>query len=185
MQPVLTTHPRAIVVAAQSLLYISLFTTLLAALLAVFGKQWVMYYEAAGSRGTIEQRGLERQRKLDSLHRWNFDMLLQTFPLLLQLALFLFSAGLSIYVSLDCPPYNCRYCDVVDVLRIRRIHLSTRICRSLSRFSVSKSACTPRPSDNPNHARERNYQDYSAILWTDMDSSVSSFVTSEPCSGGE
>ncbi|KAJ7850659.1 hypothetical protein B0H14DRAFT_3137597 [Mycena olivaceomarginata] len=52
---------------AQSLLYISLGSTLLAALLAVLGKQWLMYYSAAGERGTIETRGLERQRKLDGL----------------------------------------------------------------------------------------------------------------------
>ncbi|KAJ7917899.1 hypothetical protein B0H13DRAFT_2657661 [Mycena leptocephala] len=45
-------------VAVLSLLYISLFTTLLATLLAVLGKQWIMYYQAAGSRGTIEERGL-------------------------------------------------------------------------------------------------------------------------------
>ncbi|KAJ6589419.1 hypothetical protein B0H19DRAFT_237042, partial [Mycena capillaripes] len=32
-----------VLIAVQSLLYISLFTTLLAALLAVLGKQWVMY----------------------------------------------------------------------------------------------------------------------------------------------
>ncbi|KAJ6589357.1 hypothetical protein B0H19DRAFT_877678, partial [Mycena capillaripes] len=95
------THPQnppAIIVVVQSLLYISLFTTLLAALLAVLGKQWVMYYEAAGSRGSIEQRGLDRQRKLDGLRQWKFDVVLEMFPLLLQLALLLFSTGLSIYL---------------------------------------------------------------------------------------
>ncbi|KAJ6589416.1 hypothetical protein B0H19DRAFT_850034, partial [Mycena capillaripes] len=87
-----------VLVAVQSLLYISLFTTLLAALLAVLGKQWVMYYQAAGSRGTIEQRGLERQRKFDGLRKWKFDAVLQMFPLLLQLALLLFSSALSLYL---------------------------------------------------------------------------------------
>ncbi|KAJ6589414.1 hypothetical protein B0H19DRAFT_922767, partial [Mycena capillaripes] len=72
--------PLIILVAVQSLLYISLFTTLLAAFLAVLGKQWIMHYQAAGSRGTIEQRGLERQRKLDGLRRWKFDAVLQMFP---------------------------------------------------------------------------------------------------------
>ncbi|KAF7360653.1 hypothetical protein MVEN_00797000 [Mycena venus] len=97
IQPELANH-RPIIIVAQTLLYISLFTALLAALLAVLGKQWVMYYEAAGSRGTLEQRGLERQRKFDGLRRWKFDAVLQSFPLLLQLALFLFSTGLSIYL---------------------------------------------------------------------------------------
>ncbi|KAJ6490134.1 hypothetical protein C8R45DRAFT_929432 [Mycena sanguinolenta] len=47
----------------QSLLYISLGSTLLASLLAVLGKQWLMYYSAADERGTIEARGLALQRK--------------------------------------------------------------------------------------------------------------------------
>ncbi|KAJ7353708.1 hypothetical protein DFH08DRAFT_956749 [Mycena albidolilacea] len=89
IQPLLPSPAPIIMVAVLSLLYISLFTTLLAALLAVLGKQWVMYYQAAGSRGTIEQRGLERQRKLDGLRKWKFDTVLQAFPLLLQLALLL------------------------------------------------------------------------------------------------
>ncbi|KAJ6482021.1 hypothetical protein DFH09DRAFT_1463649 [Mycena vulgaris] len=100
IEPQLMTNSGAatIIVVVQSLLYTSLFTTLLAALLAVLGKQWIMHYEAAGSRGTIEQRGLERQRKLDGLHKWKFDTALQTFPLLLQLALLLFATALSVYL---------------------------------------------------------------------------------------
>jgi hypothetical protein len=80
------------------MLYISLFTTLLAALLAVLSKQWIMYYLASGSRGTIEERGLERQRKLDGLVKWKFDAVLQMFPLLLQLSLLLFASSLSVYL---------------------------------------------------------------------------------------
>ncbi|KAJ7701693.1 hypothetical protein B0H16DRAFT_1640609 [Mycena metata] len=80
------------------MLYISLFTTLLAALLAVLGKQWIMYYSAAGSRGTVEERGLERQRKLDGLVKWKFDTVLQMFPLLLQLALLLFATSISVFL---------------------------------------------------------------------------------------
>ncbi|KAJ7873530.1 hypothetical protein B0H14DRAFT_2569744 [Mycena olivaceomarginata] len=63
------------IVTVKSLLYISLFTTMLAALLALLGKQWVMYYRAevplnsAGSNANM-------------------------FPLLLQLALLLFSVAL-------------------------------------------------------------------------------------------
>jgi hypothetical protein len=75
-----------------------LFTTLLAALLAVLGKQWIMYYQAAGSRGTIEERGLERQRKLDGLRKWKFDAVLQMFPVLLQLALLQFTSAISVYL---------------------------------------------------------------------------------------
>ncbi|KAJ7479718.1 hypothetical protein FB451DRAFT_1556572 [Mycena latifolia] len=100
IEPQLTTtsEPSRTIVVVQSLLYISLFTTLLAALLTVLGKQWIMHYQEAGSRGTIEERGLERQRKLDGLRKWKLESVLQMFPMLLQLALFLFSAALSIYL---------------------------------------------------------------------------------------
>jgi hypothetical protein len=57
-----------------------------------------MYYQAAGSRGTIEERGLERQRKLDGLRKWKFNTVLQMFPVLLQLALLLFASAISVYL---------------------------------------------------------------------------------------
>ncbi|KAF7348702.1 hypothetical protein MVEN_01389000 [Mycena venus] len=99
IQPEIRPHgTRLVVLVAQNLLYLSLFSTLLAALLAVLGKQWLMHYLSAGERGTIEARGLERQRKFDGLRKWKFDVVMQTFPLLLQIGLFLFSAALSIYL---------------------------------------------------------------------------------------
>ncbi|KAJ7019883.1 hypothetical protein C8F04DRAFT_1275788 [Mycena alexandri] len=98
IEPQLTTNPPKIIVIVQCMLYTSLFTTLLAALLAVLGKQWLMYYQAAGSRGTVEERGLERQRKLDGLVKWKFEAVLQAFPLLLQLALLLFASSISVYL---------------------------------------------------------------------------------------
>ncbi|KAJ7262536.1 hypothetical protein C8J57DRAFT_1719421 [Mycena rebaudengoi] len=87
------------IIIVQSLLYASLFSTLLAALLAVLGKQWLMHYDEAGSRGTLAERGLQRQRKHDGLQRWKFTIVMEMFPLLLQLALLLFSAALSVYLS--------------------------------------------------------------------------------------
>ncbi|KAJ7907947.1 hypothetical protein B0H13DRAFT_1517534, partial [Mycena leptocephala] len=92
------TRPSAIIVLAQSLLFFSLFSTLSVGLLAVLGKQWLMHYHSVGQRGTIEERGLERQRKFDGLRRWKFDMVMQIFPLLIQFALLLFGAALSIYL---------------------------------------------------------------------------------------
>ncbi|KAJ7733287.1 hypothetical protein B0H16DRAFT_163543 [Mycena metata] len=83
-------YPPTIIVIVQSMMYISLFAALLAALLAVLGKQWLVYYQAAGT-GTIEECGLKRQHKLDGLVQWKFEALLQGIPLLLQLALFLFT----------------------------------------------------------------------------------------------
>ncbi|KAK7031864.1 hypothetical protein R3P38DRAFT_3508074, partial [Favolaschia claudopus] len=98
IQPDFDLDPSLLSLIAQSLLYVSLGSTLLVALLAVLGKQWLMYYRAAGERGTIEARGLERQRKLDGQQKWKFELIMQAFPLLLQFGLFLFAAALSVYL---------------------------------------------------------------------------------------
>ncbi|KAJ7719284.1 hypothetical protein B0H16DRAFT_408107 [Mycena metata] len=98
IEPQLSKDPPKIIVIVQCLLYASLLTTLLAAFLAVLGKQWLMYYQAAGSRGTIQERGLERQHKFDGLVKWKFEAVLQAFPLLLQLALLLFTSSISLYL---------------------------------------------------------------------------------------
>jgi hypothetical protein len=66
--------------------------------LAVLGKQWLTYYLEAGRRGTLQERGLERQRKFDALRRWKFGIVVNMLPLLLQLALFVFTVALSIYL---------------------------------------------------------------------------------------
>ncbi|KAJ7870177.1 hypothetical protein B0H14DRAFT_2571430 [Mycena olivaceomarginata] len=53
-----------LLVIAQSLLYFSrLFSTLFAALLAVLGKQWLLYYNSGDEQGTVEERGLKRPAK--------------------------------------------------------------------------------------------------------------------------
>ncbi|KAF8145261.1 hypothetical protein K438DRAFT_1782096 [Mycena galopus ATCC 62051] len=43
-----STGPETIVAVAQCILYFSLFSTLLAALLAVLGKQWLLHYDSVG-----------------------------------------------------------------------------------------------------------------------------------------
>lgn len=90
--------PPTIIVWVEISLYISLFCTLLAALLSVLWKQWLTYYGAAGNKATIEQRGLERQRKLDGLWKWRFEFSMHLFPLILQFSLLLFATALSIYL---------------------------------------------------------------------------------------
>ncbi|KAJ7670383.1 hypothetical protein B0H17DRAFT_884774, partial [Mycena rosella] len=76
------TVPSIITVTVESFLYVSLFSTLLAALLVVLGKQWLLYYVAAGerARGTTEQRCLERQRKMDGMHKWKLEAVLNMHP---------------------------------------------------------------------------------------------------------
>ncbi|KAJ7181534.1 hypothetical protein C8R43DRAFT_1170481, partial [Mycena crocata] len=98
IQPELLSAPPTIIVVAQSFLYFSLFSTLGAALLAVLGKQWLLHYDSVGEKGTIEERGLERQRKFDGLRTWKFDVVMQMFPLLIQFSVLLFALALSIYL---------------------------------------------------------------------------------------
>ncbi|KAJ7124353.1 hypothetical protein C8R44DRAFT_619864, partial [Mycena epipterygia] len=75
------TGPPVTIVVVQSLLYTSLFSTLLVALIAVLGKQWLLYYTGAGETGTIQERGRDRQRKFEGLVRWKFDAFMKAFPL--------------------------------------------------------------------------------------------------------
>ncbi|KAF8205611.1 hypothetical protein K438DRAFT_516343 [Mycena galopus ATCC 62051] len=143
VQPELTSPPPAIVVLAQSLLYISLFTTLFAALLAVLGKQWITYYDAAGSRGSIEERGLERQRKLDGLRQWKFDVVCRVFPSFCS-SPFSYSQRRYPFI-VDSPSHTCHYCHVVDIVRIHYLYPSACICPSFYRLPVSNSPCFPSP----------------------------------------
>ncbi|OJA18514.1 hypothetical protein AZE42_12141 [Rhizopogon vesiculosus] len=80
----------------QTLAYASLSFSLLAAFGAVLGKQWLRFYklERCG-RGSLVERGKNRQQKLEGLEAWHFDAVLQMFPVLLQISLLLFGISLS------------------------------------------------------------------------------------------
>ncbi|KAG1746107.1 hypothetical protein EDB19DRAFT_1905983 [Suillus lakei] len=86
--------PSSLVIWIQSLIYASLCASLLAALGAVLGKQWLSNFKRFG-RGTIDARGRQRQMKLDGLRTWHFDSVLEFLPSLLQISLLLFGIALS------------------------------------------------------------------------------------------
>ena len=94
--PVWDGPPEEIIVAAN-LLYASLATSLLAAFVAMLGKQWVNRY-TRNKGGSIAERCGDRQRKLNGLHRWHFHGLMESLPVALQLALLLLGCGLSQYM---------------------------------------------------------------------------------------
>lgn len=79
----------------QTLSYASLAFSVLAAFGAVMGKQWLNSYKAARGRGSLEERGMQRQEKLDGLERWKLKTVLGAFLILLQISLFLFGLSLS------------------------------------------------------------------------------------------
>ena len=89
-----TTYPSS-TVWTQTLSYASLAFSVLAAFGAVMGKQWLNSYKASRGRGSLEERGMQRQEKLDGLKRWHLQTILGAFLILLQISLFLFGMSLS------------------------------------------------------------------------------------------
>jgi hypothetical protein len=82
----------------QTILYASLAASLLSALLAMLGKQWLNRYASTDVRGSAVERSQNRQRKLDGIIRWYFDSVLESLPLMLQVALLLLGCALSRYL---------------------------------------------------------------------------------------
>lgn len=80
----------------QSLAYASLSFSLLAAFGAVVSKQWLGHYSTGRYiRGSLEDRCRHRHRKLEGLEAWRFSVVLQVFPVLLQLSLLFFCISLA------------------------------------------------------------------------------------------
>ena len=86
------------VITAISILFTSLFVTLLVAFIAVLGKQWIHYYTRVSTWGNIVDRGRERQAKLLGLQKWGLQLILETLPVMLQFALLLFGIALPVYL---------------------------------------------------------------------------------------
>jgi len=95
--PVWTGPPRTIVL-VEAILYASLAASLFSAFLATLGKQWLNRYTSNDVRGSAIERSQNRQRKLDGIAAWYFDHVMESLPLVLQLALLLLGSGLSLYL---------------------------------------------------------------------------------------
>ena len=70
--------------------------SLLAAFVAMLGKQWLNRYLRHAGGSTVERSG-DRQRKFDGLERWQFRLFVESLPIMLQIALLLLACGLSRY----------------------------------------------------------------------------------------
>jgi hypothetical protein len=79
----------------QTLAYASLSFSVLAAFGAVMGKQWLNSFKASRGRGSLEERGFQRQKRLDGLEYWHLQTVLRAFLVLLQISLLLFGLSLS------------------------------------------------------------------------------------------
>ena len=90
--------PDPTVVHVQSILYSSLLVSLLAAFIAVLGKQWLSRYAQMEMRGSVVDRSRDRQRRMNGIVTWHFDLVMECLPLMLQAALLLLSYALSGYL---------------------------------------------------------------------------------------
>ena len=89
--------PDSTIVHVQAVLYSSLSASLLAAFVAMLGKQWLNRY-ASVEHGSIVDRGRDRKRKMDGVVTWRFGLVMECLPLLLQAALLLLGYALSNYL---------------------------------------------------------------------------------------
>ena len=81
--------PDPIIVNVKVILYSSLAASVLAAFIAMSGKQWLNRYAQVEMRGSIIDRGRHRQRKMNGMVTWHFDLVMECLPLILQAALLL------------------------------------------------------------------------------------------------
>ena len=71
--------------------------SLLAAFVAMLGKQWLNRYLRHTGGSMVERCG-DRQRKFDGLEKWPFRLFIESLPIMLQIALLLLASGLSRYM---------------------------------------------------------------------------------------
>ena len=90
--------PGSDAIRVQATLYASLAATLLAAFVAMMGKQWLKRYSQTEMRGSVVDRCRYRQRKMDGMDAWHFDLVMECLPLLLQAGILLLGYALSDYL---------------------------------------------------------------------------------------
>ena len=101
--PPVQQYPPSEIVTATGLLYASLLISLLAAFVAMLGKQWLNRYLRHAGGSMVERCG-DRQRKHDGLQKWPFHMFVESLPVMLQIALLLLTSGICRYmVSINTP----------------------------------------------------------------------------------
>ena len=96
--PPVRERPPSEIVATTALLYASLLISLLAAFLAMLGKQWLSRY-LQHTGGSMTARCRDRQRKFDGLQRWRFHVVVESPPVMLQIALLLLASALCQYMA--------------------------------------------------------------------------------------
>ncbi|KAI5831930.1 hypothetical protein K523DRAFT_236395 [Schizophyllum commune Tattone D] len=78
---------------------ISLIFALVTALIAVLAKQWIQHFDSRAHGATPRERACIRQYRLLGFERWKVPSIIAVLPALLAIALLLFLAGITVYVS--------------------------------------------------------------------------------------
>ena len=91
--PPIQAGPASETITTTCLMYASLLISLLAAFIAMLGKQWLNRY-LRNSGGSMIERCGDRQRKCDGLKRWPLHFFIESLPVMLQAALLLLTCGL-------------------------------------------------------------------------------------------
>ena len=86
--------PPALAVQVQSILFGSLASALLAAFLAMLGKQWLNFYV----EGSLFDRSRHRELKMRGMITWRFKLIMECLPLVMQLSLLLLGYALARYM---------------------------------------------------------------------------------------
>ncbi|KAG8699717.1 hypothetical protein FRC08_005137 [Ceratobasidium sp. 394] len=90
-------HPKRHAIWVNCLWFLSLSLSIAVALAAMLAKQWCYYYLSARSGDTITQAE-ERQKRYGGLAYWRMRGILEHLPMLMHIALALFSVGMILYL---------------------------------------------------------------------------------------
>ena len=85
--------PSRSIVQVQPILFASLLSALLAALLAILGKQWLNPH----IQGSLIDRNRHRERRMRGMAAWRLWLVIECLPLIVQASLFLFAYALAQY----------------------------------------------------------------------------------------
>ena len=101
--PPVQENPLNKIATASGLVYASLLISLLVALVAILGKQWLNRYLRHVGRSMVERCG-DRQLKYDGLQEWPFHLFVESLLVMLQVALLLLACGLCLWmVTINIP----------------------------------------------------------------------------------
>jgi len=95
-------------------MYASLIISLLAAFVAMLGKQWLNRY-LRNSGGSMIERCGDRQRKFNGLKKWPLHFFVESLPVMLQVALLLLACGLCQHMWSINTPVACTLISLTGV----------------------------------------------------------------------